>query len=61
MKKLLKGISQGLTGIDFVEIFDTNGDNKVSRKEFFGASADKWIRFGVSLGTSIISILYFAK
>lgn len=61
MKKLLKGISSGALGIDLVEFFDSNGDKKVSWEEIKNASADQWVRFGLSVGTSILSILYFAK
>ena len=57
-KKILKGLLDGTSGIDIVEIFDSNGDKKVSWKEIKSASLDQWIKAAVSLGTSILSILW---
>ena len=57
-KKILKGLLDGTIGIDIVEIFDSNGDKKVSWKEIKSASLDQWIKAAVSLGTSILSILW---
>jgi hypothetical protein len=59
MKKIIKGLINGTIGVDLVKLFDKNGDGSVSWKEIKNASADQWIRFAVSTGTSIISILFF--
>ena len=58
-KKFIKGLIDGSIGIDIVEIFDANKDGKVSFKEIRNASVDQWVKFLVSMGTSIITVLHF--
>ena len=58
MKKIAKGLSEGLIGIDLIEFYDLNGDKKVTVKEFLSASLDRHVRFIASLGTTILAILY---
>lgn len=56
VKKLFKGISSGAIGIDLVDIFDSNGDGKVTWSEVKKAPLDRWIKFAVSTGTSVLAV-----